>query len=475
MKAIPTRKNKINLSDYDFRRDIDNRIAMSSFSVFEVNVLEEILHSSVKIPIEDLVAEMHVSKKKLLPVLHKLSEIGLLTYDDRLVIVNKEMRKYYELQIDKFDDDFEPGIAFLQRLLGKVPIHILPTWYAIPRMSDNIFASIIEKSLLTPKIYRRYLEELQVEDPVLSGIINDVFSAPDFKVRSRTLKKKYHLSREQFEEHLLNLEFSLVCCLSYTRVDDMWKEVVTPFHEWREFLRFDRDSIPQPISAPSKVVRRHPKDFGFVEALTVILKEAKKKDVLVEQKDDQLVLPTPLLRKMFRQPTGGTVSHLVDEGDHVLKKVLLIRLAKLSDGRLSLLSQGEKWLALSTADKAMALYRHPQNKLAYSGISKGLITDRNLRLAEKSLRRVVDGGWVDFDAFLEGVIQPIGTAKGVTLQKVSRGRWQYVRPSYIAEEREFLRLTIFERLFEVGVVATGTYRGKPCFQITPFGKSALGA
>ena len=49
-----------------------------------------------------------------------------------------------------------------------------------PKNSDNIFASIIDKYLLTPKIYEKYLQELVLEEKSMSGIIQDVFLAPEF-------------------------------------------------------------------------------------------------------------------------------------------------------------------------------------------------------------------------------------------------------------------------------------------------------
>ena len=45
------RKNKINLEDYDYQKDIQNRVLMSHFSTEDLEVLEEIVYSSQKIPI----------------------------------------------------------------------------------------------------------------------------------------------------------------------------------------------------------------------------------------------------------------------------------------------------------------------------------------------------------------------------------------------------------------------------------------
>ena len=144
-------------------------------------------------------------------------------------------------------------MEFLQSLLSKVPIHVLPMWYAISRTSDSIIGSIIEKYLGTPKIYEKYLQEINFDDPILKKISKDVFSAPNFTIEASQLRKKHRLSHENFEKYMLLLEYHLVCCLSYQPVKGGWQEVVTPFHEWKEYLCFLRDTEPEPIKEIDKI------------------------------------------------------------------------------------------------------------------------------------------------------------------------------------------------------------------------------
>lgn len=47
-------------------------------------------------------------------------------------------------------------------------------------------------------------------------------------------------------------------------------------------------------------------------------------------------------------------------------------------------------------------------------------------------------------------------------------------PAYTEEEKEILKSTIFDWLFEIGVTAVGTYEGEDCFCVTPFGQSLFG-
>ena len=168
------RKNKISLEDYDFKHDIENRLLMSQFSSHDLEVLEEILYSSIKIPVRKISKSVDLDEDELFPILEKLSKTGLFTFEGDSIVVDKEMRKYFEAQILKFDPDFKPGMEFLQSILRKVPIHVLPIWYSIPRTSNNIFESLVEKYLLTPQIFQRYLMELSFPDPILAGIVHEV-------------------------------------------------------------------------------------------------------------------------------------------------------------------------------------------------------------------------------------------------------------------------------------------------------------
>ncbi len=248
LKLGLSKKSKIVLSDYNYRRDLDNRLLMARFSVLDVHVLEEILNNSLSFALSDLADAVDTDLRELKPTMELLSRIGLISCQGDVVFVDKEMRKYYEAQIKKFNNAFEPDMEFLQGLLRKVPIHVLPNWYAVSRTTNNIFDSLVEKYLLTPKIFRAHMLELNYEDAIFDGILEDVFASPDLKVLGQDLRRKYDLSEEDFEEYMLHLEFNFVCCLSYNLIDGAWQEVVTPFHEWREYMRFLRQATPKPIA-----------------------------------------------------------------------------------------------------------------------------------------------------------------------------------------------------------------------------------
>jgi hypothetical protein len=378
LELSPARKNKVNLADYPCQQDIENRILMSDFSTLDVQVLEAILYSPLKISQKKLARSLECEEKELLVSLKKLSSTGFLSLQDDAILVDKEKRKYFESQIHRFDPDFKPDMEFLQSILRKVPIHLLPTWYSIPRTSNNIFESIVEKYLLTPHIYQRYLQELNLGDPTLNGIIQDLFQSPDFKISSTDLIAKYNLKRRDFEEMMLILEFNFVCCVCYEKEEDHWVEVVTPFHEWREYLRFLKRT-----EAPTFELETDQDDFAFLKQ-------------------------TPS--------------------------------------------------ELSLEDRALYLYRHAP-----------FANERYVREAEKSVKRVLHGKWVFFDDFVKGVIVPLNEQSVVCLKKFGK-HWKYTLPTYGEQEIALLKTTIFEWLWQLGMVKKAKVDGRDCFALTHFGR-----
>jgi len=444
MITNPIRRNKISLSDYPYQKDIEYRLLMADLSVFEADVLTEIIHGSLETDVDTLADYLEVDQAKILPTLEKLQMMKLFKLQNGSIFVDKEMRKYYESQIDKFDDDFRPDMEFLRSLLSKVTIHVLPIWYSIPRTSDDIFASIIEKYLQTPKIYQRYLDDLTFDEPFLNDIMREVYSAPDLKVRAKELIRKYDLSREQFEECMLLLEFNLVCCLTYQKRNNKWEEVLTPYYEWEQYQTFIRESAPQSISEPLKVKRTHSNDFGFVQDLVSVLTEVIKKPV----KEEKI---------------------LKDYQSAIVDRLELLKLVEIKEGVLHPKSVSDSWIEKHLQEQAMYIYRYASHQR--TPVPGGYI-DRDLRETEKCLKRVMSSGWIYFDDFIKGCTAPLGENQPVSLQKKGR-RWRYQLPEFTKEDIQTIYRHLFENLFQAGMVATGTHDGKPCFCVTPFGRMTI--
>ena len=431
LELSSSRKQKINLSDYDSEQDIQNRIILSDLTPFDLNLVEEIFFSPLKISLKKLARSLQAEEGALLPILHKLEKTKFLSRQGDTILIDKEMRKYFEFEMQRFNPEFKPDLEFFQGLLRKVPIHILPAWYSVPRSSNNIFESIIEKHFLTPQMFHRYLLDLNAGDPRVQGIMNDVLTANNFRVSSSDLIARYNLSRKDFEEIMLRLEFHFTCCVSYVKEDDHWHEIVTPFREWKQYLTFLKETESPPIKAVKEIIRKDPRDFAFVEDLTLLL---QKKPLPAEK-------AVPLTEKLC-----------------------LVKLAEKGKGRLIPLPAAEEWLDMTLENRALYLYRHPHNRIL--SLSVG---ERYVREAEKSIKRILHGKWVYFDDFLKGVLIPLNEHSVIALKRAGK-HWKYVLPVYGEEERLILKAALFEWLYELGMITIGTCRGRDCFAVTHFGR-----
>ncbi len=442
--------------DYNYYSDIDSRLLLAQLSVFQVEVLTEILNGSLAIAVSDLVETLETSSEEVLAALEVLLPTKLFQHDGKVIQVDKEKRKFYEYQIQKFDDDFAPDIDYILRGLKRVPIQVLPNWYAIPKTTDDIFASIVEKYFQTPKQYQRHLEELVFDDPIPLAMMRDVYAAEDFVITADALREKYSLPKDQFEAYLLLLEFNFACYLRYAKVGNMWKEVVTPLHEWKELLCFQRDTKPSVVPVRQVCPLHHGGDFAFILDINHLLR------FLDEQ---------PLKSDEILQAWTPSLAHKGDEIaltyiDSLVERLLQLRLAEVKEGFLCVTALSQAWLRRTPQDQAASLYRLPNG-------TYGRFAEKNLRSIEKELRRVACSGWITFDDFCKGMSEPLGEAEPVTLRQKGRRR-SYVFPTYLAADIEFVRENITQRFFQAGIVALGSYEGVLCFTVTSYGRLSLG-
>ena len=474
------RKNKINLEDYDYQRDIQNRLLLSHFSPDYLEILEEIIYSPPVIPLSTLMNQVGKTYEELQTILEKLSETGLFKIEGDKLILNKEMRKYFETQIMKFEEDFTPGMEFLQALLKKVPIHVLPNWYPIPRTSNNIFNSLIEKYLNTPQIYQRYLAELNLGDEILNGILNDLFLSPNYKISSDLLREKYKLTDEQFEEHMLYLEFNFLCCLVYEKKEGEWVEVVTLFKEWKDYLSFLKESQPKEIEKNSQIKRTRPKDFAFAEDMSTIIALSIAKPLYVRlDNNENWIFEKQSANQVVKQCRGFDLkseegqAFFIDYTTKIIQKLLFLKLAHVDKGQVHAGEDAEEWLPLPIEKRALNTYKRTLTTFPFSEFPPEICSERNIHEIEKTIGRIIDSGWVLLDDFLSGIIAPISDNSRMYLKKTGR-YWKYTLPDYSEAEVELFKKVIYEWLFEGGIVATGSYDGKECLKITPLGQSMFG-
>ncbi len=458
LELSSTRKNKVTLSDYNCRQDIENRSLLANLSFFEHEVLQEIFFSPTKFPLKKLARNLGCEEDSLSPILEKLSRSGLLSIQEDMIFIDKEMRKYFEFHMKRFDSDFKPDMEYLQGILRKVPIHLLPSWYAIPRTSNNIFESIVDKYLLTPQYFHRYVSELNFTNPLAHQIMRDVFSSADYRIPANDLIAKYNLSRPEFEEILLMLEFSFVCCVTYTKDTNLWIEWVSPFHEWHEYLKFFKTTDALSIAEEKKIIRKRKNDYAFVEDLGALL--------LLSQK---INIPSPLDRVALEQIASSLCLEDLEYVSLLINKLEILQLVESKDGKLLATEASSHFLNMNPEKRALYLYKNPLNRILNSALPQEIATEKNIREAEKSIRRALKKGWVLFDDFIKGAIVCLNDSNHVSLKRIGK-IWKYVIPTYTDKECLFIKIVILEWLFEAGMICPGTYEGNDCFTVTPFGR-----
>jgi predicted transcriptional regulator len=467
------RKNKINLSDYDYQDDVKIRLLFATFTEIDLEVLEEILYNSIQFSLDQLLQNLSYREQEITPSLIKLEAAGLFERTAHLIIVNKDKRKYFELQLERFDENFEPGMDLLQNLLKRVPIQVLPNWYHIPRHSNNIFESLIEKYLTTPAIFQRHLLELSSSGDLLWQIASDVFGSPDFEVLSQTIREKYSLSEADFEEIVLLLEFNFTCCLSYRKDGNRWQEIVTPFHEWKQYLKFLQNAAPKEY--PHQVVTAlRPNEYGFSKDLAEILMLIDREPSHFSLKGNKweldpkiaslLITNFPHDHKSLKLPSFSTYI------DRLIEKIVLLGFVQKQSSQILLTETAFEWLELGKQEQAIAIFKHPFHQVRLTQTLAEIHSDRNIHEVENSLTVITQFGWVLFDDFIKGTAIALKEEKKVRLKKEGR-KWRYSIPTYSEVERSYIEIVIFHYLFESGIVSLGLINGEIGFRVTELGSS----
>lgn len=467
------RKNKINLEDYDYRKDIQNRLLLADLTSLELEILEEVICRPLKFSIQELVDQLDIASVELFSILEKFSRSGLFAFDQAEIIVDKEMRKYFEMQLTKFEENFIPGMDFLQTLLKKVPIHVLPNWYPIPRTSNNIFDSLVEKYLITPHTFQRYLSELTLNDPISEAIVRDLFAASNYKISAKEIQKKYQLSEEEFEKQLLYLEFNFVCCLVYEKQGQEWMEVVTLFQEWKDYLSFLKETQPKAIERKKQVQPFRKSDFSYIEDLSFLLSLAHKKSIFVRLDQNEEWKLEKEAMEFFTKEVKDLSSKFNLYCNQLVQKLLFLKLAHVENSRLFPTEQAYEWLTLPLEKQAINLYQQTLKHYPFSEFPSEICKERNIHEIEKNLSRIIGSDWVFLEDFLKGVIAPISEKSKMTLKKTGK-YWKYTPPDYSEKEQELIRKVIYEWLFEAGMISRGFFEEKECLRITPFGTSMFG-
>lgn len=460
------RKHKVQLSDYDYQSDIQNRIILSRLTPEALAVLEEILCSSISFSIKSLCDNLDMDRIELDSLLEELLPTQLFVSDGTMIHVDKEKRKYYETHIEKFNEDFRPDMDYLQSLLKHIPIQVLPIWYQIPRTSNNIFASLIEKCSLTPAIFQRYYHDFISGEDVQSQIVKDVYESKDLYLPAEEVKEKYHFSEETYQELVLFLELNLLCVSSFKKVNNGFIEILSPFQEWCNYINHLKTS--KPLSLPPKEILIYRKnEFAFIEDMTSLLNISKVQSLEVTFlafSDEWVISPLSFhsIKNLLESPSEVYVNRLIN-------KLLILGLGLIEDTFLKPTDIAEDFIKTPIEKRAHITFKHPHHFLSLEKQSR-LSSQRAVLEIEKNIATISNLDWITFDSFLKGSIIALSEEDRITLKRVG-GEWDYQFPDYDSDAKNFIKYVVMDWLFECGMVQIGTHRDSPCFRVTSLGRS----
>lgn len=414
MHTIPEKKCKIKLSDYDYEREIEFRKFLASLNTNERAFFQEIQLLSLRVSKDEL--EPHLTGDELLS---KFQAVGLIRNMGNEIVVNKELRKYFELDAGKFDGTVLPDTQYVKGLLQRLPQHLLPVWYPLPQSAAHIFSALVEKMFRSPKLYEAHVADLKFNDPIAEEILQSVYTHPELSVEANKIQHAFSLDDTEFHKLILLLEFHFALFLSYEIRDGALVEVLTPLKEWREWTLKKR--------ALEGTSKKGEPDSYHIRGFDVV------------QKMGAWAIQEPLVRKL----------------------VVDLELGLEIDGELQQSHAFKTWKGMALEERGALLLR----RLLQT------VTHPRVRDVEKSLKHFSDKGWVLFDDFFAHPTK--GAAEDdAKLERTGR-EWGYVAPALDLKTMDEMFRWMSGPLAWAGILETGTVGGKECFRVTSWGRAFL--
>lgn len=464
------KKITVHLEEFDSDLDAASRCLLAKLTKNDVLFLEELLYSPIKTSVAKLADSLEMERGDVAETLEKLSPLKLFELDGTSVMIQKDRRKYFETHIEKFDLDFRAGVDYLQSYLRCLPIHLFQPWYHIPRSSNNIFDSIIEKYLLTPQTYKRYLYEAISEDALPAKVAKEILESDEQEMTSSAVKEKFELTDEEFQKLVIQLELSFLCISNYRPMKETFEEVLVPLAEWVEYLQATDQVLPSSIKDVENIQTIKDDSYPFITDMSNLLSSLFKSpiEVYFNQSLDSWAATDASWETIKNQiPLYQTSSLYLAK---LINKLLILGLVIIEEDSLVPTKQAKDWLRYPIDKRTYITFKHPHNALSFIKQHEVEANSRTILEIQKSIGKIKNSGWIYLEDFLNRAIIPLHEKQQIELRK-SGQKWHYDLPSYSGQERSFLKQAITEWLYESGIVRIGKHAEKDCFSLTDLGKS----
>lgn len=447
--ATALKRIKIDFDSVDMANDLKIRAFLGTLKTDQLPILEEILHSSARTSIDELLEELDAKKSDIEPTLEAFEKIGLLKVQGEEITVVKEMRRLVDVHFERTEEDFEPDVDFALSVMRTLPVQQVPLWYALPKTSTNLRTAIIEKFFMTPALYERHLETTQFEDEVLQKAFDRVRRemAP---MSAKDLQEELGIDDAAFHKIVLILELNFITYLKYTREKGELVPELMPIREYSAYAKRVAHGalFPQPHD---ELAPKRPGPFAFLRDLNSFVVLASKMHLSEDLSLDSI---KKIARELNMPADSAYISTLKE-------RALSLRLLENADGELVVGANLEKWERLAEEDRPFCYLRHPS--LAYDA------DEKSVRAAEKSISLIFGKGWIAFDDFIRAALIPLRPEIEVSLTGRGQG-CHYAFPVYTEEERALVHHVIFQSLAESGFVETAD----DYFRLSAFGELVFG-
>ncbi len=150
---------------------------------------------------------------------------------------------------------------------------------------------------------------------------------------------------------------------------------MTPFYEWKEYLKATHSTQPISVDDFSSVIRKKNSDFAFVEELSALLQFTQKQPLVIERTKEELA---SLQVKAFKALEKECPEISKADLHILLTKACLLQLAQIKEEVFSLLPDGYQWLEMSVPERALVLYRCPSYALRHEELPEELLKGKNI-------------------------------------------------------------------------------------------------
>jgi len=465
------KKMRINLTDYQWEEDCNMRLLLASLDVIDVEVMEEILFSPLEVPLSELMETLEYSKEILENSIKKLSLSGLCSLAQDKLTIDKKVRRWFDLHSIRFHENFYPNLEFFQKMLHFLPMSVLPLWYNIPRTSNNIFLSILEKHIFTPSSLKKHLEDIATLSPHTEMIITKVFAAPDYSYPVALLSKELELSEKDLEELILFLEYSLILGKKFIQRDKTWEAILVPYCEYAEYYRFLDSTALKPIQDSSHVEVKRQGDFVFINDLSHLIRLVDNTPFSLNLNKETIPLgsaKTLAIKMAVFSPDEISDDRFIQSYISDLIAVGLgLRFFDSEKGKIQTLPIALQWNEQNTEDKAIYIYQSYPSSFMPTQL-RNITTEKQLHEIEKFFNRLPSKGWVFFDAVVKSSAIAFDDSQ-ITQLKAEGKKWHYALPHYSQEQLSLLKYVILHWFFICGITKVGLVNDKEVFCLTPFG------